>query len=261
MSNRIIKESVCSSETIDRLSWFEEVFFYRLLVNCDDFGRFDARPAILKSRLFPLKDGITVTTIDSALQKLSAVGLVTLYAVEGKPLLQLATWQDHQRIRNQRPKYPAPPPSDASCQQAAVNCPPESESESQSESESHKDSCGKPVQPLPPVIRIPLNDGTGYDVTQDQINKWEELYQNVDILQELRKMVGWCDSHPKQRKTKAGVLRFITGWLAREQDQHHPAQSCKSTGKPLQSCGSSIDLEEYQDMVQKYVPVYKKGTV
>ena len=35
MGNRIIKESVCVSEQIDELDWFEEVFFYRLLVNAD----------------------------------------------------------------------------------------------------------------------------------------------------------------------------------------------------------------------------------
>ena len=32
MPNRIIKESICRSEEIDSLSWFEEVLFYRLIV-------------------------------------------------------------------------------------------------------------------------------------------------------------------------------------------------------------------------------------
>ena len=54
-ANRIIKESICASDTIDQLTYFEEVFFYRLIVNCDDYGRFDARLPILKARLFPLK--------------------------------------------------------------------------------------------------------------------------------------------------------------------------------------------------------------
>ena len=43
MPNRIIKESICRSEEIDSLSWFEEVLFYRLIVTCDDFGRYDGR--------------------------------------------------------------------------------------------------------------------------------------------------------------------------------------------------------------------------
>ena len=56
MPNRIIKESICYSEDINALSAFEETVFYRLIVNCDDYGRLDGRMAFLRSRLFPLKD-------------------------------------------------------------------------------------------------------------------------------------------------------------------------------------------------------------
>ena len=37
MPNRILKESICRSDTIDHLTWFEEVLFYRLIVSCDDY--------------------------------------------------------------------------------------------------------------------------------------------------------------------------------------------------------------------------------
>ena len=107
MPNRIIKESVCSSDSVDGLSWFEEVFFYRLIVNCDDFGRMDARPAILRSRLFPLKS-VTDKQIEGALQSLRTVGIVYLYEVDGKPYLQLRTWEKHQSVRAQKSKYPSP---------------------------------------------------------------------------------------------------------------------------------------------------------
>ena len=108
MPNRIIKESICTSDTIDQLSWFEEVFFYRLLVNCDDYGRFDARTAILKARLFPLKS-VTEKQISDALHKLSMVGIVALYEYDGRPYLQLVTWDKHQQIRSRKAKYPLPP--------------------------------------------------------------------------------------------------------------------------------------------------------
>ena len=72
MPNRIIKESICRSEEIDSLSWFEEVLFYRLIVTCDDFGRYDGRAKIIKGSCFPLKD-ITEKDIDKALGRLSAV--------------------------------------------------------------------------------------------------------------------------------------------------------------------------------------------
>lgn len=76
MPNRIIKESICTSDTIDQLGWFDEVVFYRLIVNCDDYGRFDGRSAIIKNRLFPLKDTVTIKAIDASINKLATVGLV-----------------------------------------------------------------------------------------------------------------------------------------------------------------------------------------
>ena len=106
MPNRIIKETICTSDTIDKLTWFEEVFFYRLIVNCDDYGRFDARLPILKARLFPLKS-VTEKQISDALNKLSTVGIVALYEYDGRPYLQLVTWEKHQTVRNKKGKYPA----------------------------------------------------------------------------------------------------------------------------------------------------------
>lgn len=108
MPNRIIRESICTSDSIDRISWFEEVLFYRLIVNCDDFGRFDGRTAVIKNRLFPLKDNITLKTVEAALQGLANAGLVTLYMFEGKRFLCLPTWGKYQTQRAVRSKYPAP---------------------------------------------------------------------------------------------------------------------------------------------------------
>lgn len=109
MPNRILKESICTSESIDTLTAFQETFFYRLIVNCDDFGRFDARPKILKSRLFPLKDDVRDKQIEDALRALSSAELVTLYVVDGKPFLQMKTWNRHQpRARADKSKYPEP---------------------------------------------------------------------------------------------------------------------------------------------------------
>lgn len=113
MPNRLLKESICESEEIDRLSWFEEVVFYRLIVKCDDYGILDARPKILKAKLFPLKD-VTEKQMRAALHTLSTAGLVRLYEHEGRPFLQLVTWHVHQQIRAKKSKYPTP---DINCNQ------------------------------------------------------------------------------------------------------------------------------------------------
>ena len=49
----------------------------------------------------------------------------------------------------------------------------------------------------PPVIEFILNDKTYYPITQKQVDKWSELYPNVDVMQQLRKMCGWLDANPR----------------------------------------------------------------
>lgn len=107
MPNRIIKESICTSDSINQLSPFHEVFFYRLLVNCDDYGRLDARPEVLASKLYPLRRSIREEQIIGALKALASAELVDLYEVKGKPFLQIVTWAEHQSIRAKKSKYPA----------------------------------------------------------------------------------------------------------------------------------------------------------
>lgn len=63
-----------------------------------------------------------------------------------------------------------------------------------------------------------LEDGTMYDVTREEVEKYRGLYPDVDIMQELRKIVGWCDANPDKRKTRRGAKRFLNGWLSRSQN-------------------------------------------
>ena len=77
----------------------------------------------------------------------------------------------------------------------------------------------EPAPIEPSVITITLNDKSEFPIYQNMIDEWAELYPNVDIMQELRNMKGWCNSNPTKRKTKRGILRFINGWLSREQDK------------------------------------------
>lgn len=74
----------------------------------------------------------------------------------------------------------------------------------------------------PAVISLTLNDKTEYPITQIDVDEWQELYQAVDVMAELRKMRGWLNANPAKRKTKAGIRRFVNAWLAREQDKPHP---------------------------------------
>ena len=123
MPNRILKESICYSDDLDRLTAFEETVFYRLIVRADDYGRLDARPGFLKSMLFVTKQGVTEKNVGEAVSKLASIGLVRLYEVDGKPFLLFPKWDLHQRVRNSRKKYPDPPETDSGgSPQLAASC-------------------------------------------------------------------------------------------------------------------------------------------
>ena len=84
----------------------------------------------------------------------------------------------------------------------------------------------------PPVISLLLNDGSLFGIHQDKIDRWAQLYPAVDIMTELRKMAGWCEANPSNRKTRNGILRFITNWLSRSQDRAKPEKA--DADKPFQ---------------------------
>lgn len=230
MPNRIIKDSIGSSEKIAALSDFEFRVWVHLITLADDAGRVDARPAIIKGRAFPLREQITSKSIDAALSKIATADLAHPYTVGGKPFLLLHDWGDHQRIRESKPKYPGPDEADGEhSPQTAAACGelrPESnpnpiriQSESESEIEANA-SCVEPeTVSAPPVILLPLNDGTDYAVSQEQCHEWAGLYPAVDVIQQLRNMKGWLIGNPGKRKTKRGIVRFIVSWLTREQDR------------------------------------------
>ena len=154
MPNRILKESICTSESIDRLSWLEEVTFYRLIVNCDDYGRMDARPPILRARLFPLKS-LTDKQVQSAIESLRSAGMIDLYAVDGRSYLQIRKWERHQQIRSKKSKFPEP---DSDLKSDEINCnqvisdAPVIQSESESESESESARSRKRAAPFRPPL-------------------------------------------------------------------------------------------------------------
>lgn len=97
------------------------------------------------------------------------------------------------------------------------------------------------------VMLLPLNSGDEFAVTEEDFRKWKELYPAVDVMQELRKMVGWCDGKPKRRKTRSGVKAFIHSWLARAQDN---PKAAKDFGESLN--GNSKAEQRKQRNNEKY---------
>ena len=216
MGNRILKESICMSAEIDALSWFEEVVFYRLIVTVDDKGIYPADPVVLAHILFPRKDHISRKMISDALDTLERNHLIQRYSVTGKgEFLFLVSWNQHQRLRNSRPKYPSPDEDGVIIRTASEEVPAGNVPEEESSSREEKDA----EEASQTVISLPLNDGSEYSVTQKEADEYAALYPSVNVLQELRSMRGWCLSNDGKKKTRNGIRRFINSWLARVQNR------------------------------------------
>lgn len=106
MPNRIIREDILTSESVDALDPPAEVFYRRLMSKVDDHGLYDARTAILKSHLYPLRhDRVREADITRWLAACQKAGLIVLYSHDGKPYLQMLKTKWKARSE---PKYPLP---------------------------------------------------------------------------------------------------------------------------------------------------------
>jgi len=117
MPNRIIKESICTSEELANISPEAEVLFYRLIVKADDFGLFHGNPKIIIGSCFPLSFP-KESKVQSWLDELCRAGLVATYtADDGKKYLKLLSWDKHQQRRASKSKFPLPVSFDSTCKQ------------------------------------------------------------------------------------------------------------------------------------------------
>ena len=222
MPNRLLKEGIRTSKKINSLSDFEFRTWAYLITYVDDYGRGSADPELLKGFVFPRRKEVREQDIRKALAALERTGSILLYDVAGEPYFCFPNWSEHQRIQTKKSKYPAPADCDMSRWLTVIHgdSPPESNPNPNPESESNpKEGGGEPQAASPPVVSIPLNDGTEFSVSQEQCQEWAGVYPAVNVIQQLREMREWCLNNPAKRKTARGVRGFITRWLAKEQDR------------------------------------------
>lgn len=85
--------------------------------------------------------------------------------------------------------------------------------------------CGELPSSPPPAVVLPLVDGTDFEISVEMVAELSSLYPAVDVEQQLRNMRGWLLANPKNRKTKAGIMRFVNSWLSREQNSARPEKA------------------------------------
>lgn len=222
MPNRIIRDGILQSEAVAELTWPEEVFYRRLMSVVDDYGRYHALPKLLRAACYPLQiDKVSDSDIGKWIAGCVNAGLVRVYpAKDGKSYLEIVKFG--QRVQS-KSKFPEPPVNSGEIKEATANPPCSTVDHRLDGVGDVVATCTKqqgciPADDSPVVASLPLVDGSDFGITQDQIDGWAPAYPGIDIGVQLHKARVWLEANPKKRKTRSGVVRFITSWLGRSQD-------------------------------------------
>lgn len=105
---RSLRPEVWDDEAVGSVCRDARLLFVGLITQADDEGRFRARSALLRARVFPYDD-LTAAEVDAWLDALHAAQLIVLYEVDGERFGYLPGWRQHQRIDKPSPsRLPAP---------------------------------------------------------------------------------------------------------------------------------------------------------
>jgi len=210
MPNRILRPWL-DSEAVNSLSDAAEVFFVRLIMSADDYGRFHGAPILLKSYLYPLKKK-RVSDIPHWIAECVNAGLIVEYEVNGKRYLQIVNFS--QPEPHEASLFPSP-------------------DDAQGSREKEK---GSPPHPLSKEVERRVNssnsartrkrekiyfdyegDGKLHGITREQLDYWIQQLPAIDVEEELRRASSWLDGNRRNRKYD--VKRFLVNWLLKAQDR------------------------------------------
>lgn len=107
-TRRLLYRTICHSQTIAQLDMFQEIFLYRLIASCDDFGRYHADTRLLLAFLFPLRREVTEQMVEAAIEKLCELHVIALYRANGAMYLEMVNWTNYQKIKSPKPGVPGP---------------------------------------------------------------------------------------------------------------------------------------------------------
>lgn len=239
MPNRYIKESCVGSNTLTALSDAAERFFWRLTTVADDYGRFDANPAMLLGRCVPTLEWTKRKVVQCFSELCRIVDgdecpLVELYQVKGRLYGRFTNWSNHQRDRTKdkeppKPKFPSPdegtvypPQRAAACgdlqQLAALN---ESESEDGNENESVYRPTPRLAAPAPPRHILDITPRGKRAIRDDDAptdkHRSFALSLGIDVGPEWGKFKNYCLAHDKRYANFEAAFR---NWLANAQNMN-----------------------------------------
>lgn len=213
MPNRIIKESICTSENLNQLSPEAENLFYRLIVKADDFGCYFGNVKIIKNTCYPLKsDAIKDKQMIEWLNELIKAELIFLYNGEdGKQYIKFTKWEKHQQKRATKPKFPLPKSDDSNCNQLQSDVPVFEISNSNRESRIEN------AEPSAP--KLTLSEFKNVKLTEEELKKLYERFGQEETDEAIEELGSWMKANGKTKKDHYATL---INWIKRNQEKKPP---------------------------------------
>lgn len=110
--DRLFHSCLGHSDKVNALTDFEEIVWRDFINTADDFGVMRFSPVTLQSK-FDRLDRRSARTVQKALERVRAVGLVFLFDHQERSYCYQRDWQEWQHVRYPREtKQPLPPPSE-----------------------------------------------------------------------------------------------------------------------------------------------------
>ncbi len=107
MPGRYVREGFLDSSKVSSLVEIEgptvESFYFRLYLVVDDYGRFEARSLLLKSKCYPSVENINKEQIVNWLKILLQKELIIVYKVKNKNYLQITNFKQKTRGKSKFP--------------------------------------------------------------------------------------------------------------------------------------------------------------
>lgn len=249
---RNIKPSFFKNEDLAEQPYEARLLFIGTWTLADREGRLEDRPKKIKMEVFPADN----VDVEKLLQRLHEAKFIHRYEAEGKRYIQVLAFQKHQNPHHREPPSTIPPPSGPGFEPDGTVQKPEAgdlfkDGEAQGEPGTGPsparlipdsgfripDSGEKLAPSAPPsppprrvngheedhgevIERIPLCDGTDFEVRKSFVDELDRLFPAVDPVQTLREIRAWNLAKPARRKTRKGVKAHITTWFGKEQDKH-----------------------------------------
>ena len=108
--NRSISPDLWTDDKVMALSQNAILVYIGLISMADDEGRLEWKPVQLASRIFGLREGLTVKKFSEWMEEIAEGGLVVVYEVDGKKYAYHPAWFKHQYVNKPQPsKIPLPP--------------------------------------------------------------------------------------------------------------------------------------------------------